>query len=320
VSSKFNHSIRPAFAALVAVIGLNACSSAPRDDQSVMPGDEGSVSEIQVGESDYSAAVKGSSDHFSGGAYRKSVRPVVHSVPVKNGDHWLNAFYFITSESETWQSLATKFYNRPEHADMLRQWNGHDHLAVGTVVYYNSPFRPQDRDQMLSFAEDFGQRNEAYQVVAGDSLSLIASRLWGNVHAWPAIAAINPQLAHPDLIQIGETLYLPPTVDTQSVLAKMVNDPLSLQGSGMDDSLPQLDQPAQAPVAATIDAPPPPPSTRTPMRSSTLVALAGAILVLASLVYMFWRRAQTQSQDPYAGDSLSKMDKLTSFFKTKSGF
>jgi len=56
------------------------------------------------------------------------------------------------------------------------------------------------------------------------------------------------------------------------------------------------------------------------MRSSTLVALAGAILVLASLVYMLWRRAQTQSQDPYAGDSLSKMDKLTSFFKTKSGF
>lgn len=257
----------------------------------------------------------------SAAGYRKSVRPAVHSMPVKDGSHWLNAYYFVTSESDTWQKLALKFYNRAEHVELLKTWNRTTKLEVGSVIYYNSPFRPQDREKILSFAEDFGQPLKQQRVMAGDSLSKIAGALWGNVHAWPAIAAINPQIAHPDLIQVGETLFIPPNVDSANILANLVNPQ-------MDDSLPEMnsldansqvqdDLGAGAAVTGTIESPTPPAdSNRSPLRTSTIIILAGIIAALASLIYFLWKR--NQAQDPYAG-SLSKMDRLTSFFKTKSG-
>lgn len=48
-----------------------------------------------------------------------------------------------------------------------------------------------------------------YQVVAGDSLSSIAQRAYGNAADWPAIWHANPQVVNPDLIMPGELLLLP---------------------------------------------------------------------------------------------------------------
>jgi LysM domain len=322
LSLRLTSSLLPIHAALVAIVGLSACSSSKSSDSSLSgSNDDMSMSDLQGSSTNYRPG--------NGTAYRKSVRPVVHSMPIKDGSHWLNAFYFVTSDSETWQSLAVKFYNRAEHAQLLRDWNKGERLHAGSVIYYNSPFRPQDREKMLSFAEDFGQPADQHLVQAGDSLSKIAGALWGNVHAWPAIAAINPQIAHPDLIEVGETLFIPPSVDSANILAKLLK---SSNGSSdltaqMDDSLPEItgvendtnsqDKLGSGAVAGTLESQETPSvGPRMPMRTSTMIVLAGIMLVLASLVYVLWKR--TQNNDPYSG-SLSKMDRLSSFFKTKSG-
>ncbi len=316
MSSLLKRSLTPMNAAFLAVVGLSACSSSKSGEASLS--DDSSISDLEGSQAGFDGASKNQRSG-DGRAYRKSVRPSVHSMPIKSGSHWLNAYYFVTSDSETWQSLATRFYDSAQHAEFLKNWNQGQALKAGSIVYYNSPFRPQDREKMLSFSEDFGQPMDQYSVRAGDSLSKIAGVIWGNIHAWPAIAAANPQITHPDVIEIGETLFLPPTVNSSNTLAKLTNSPnLNSLESQMDDSLPQLDNDADTSAAAStasMDAEPPA-GPRTPMRSSTMILVAGVIMVLASLIYFLWKRAQ--QSDPYSG-SLSKMDRLTSFFKTKSG-
>ena len=49
-----------------------------------------------------------------------------------------------------------------------------------------------------------------YTVVAGDSLSKIAKREYGDASKWPAIYEANrDQIKNPDLIQPGQVLTLP---------------------------------------------------------------------------------------------------------------
>lgn len=279
-----------------------------------------------------SASPSDSQGHSSGQAYRKSKRPVIHSMPLRQGEHWLNSFYVLTSEQESWQSLSQKFYGRSDRAGLLQNWNLSTPLNSGAIVYYNSPFRPQDRERMLSFAEDFGQRAEAYVVRKGDTLSKLAGQLWGNVHAWPAIAAINPQIAHPDVIQIGQTIALPPFVNSESILATLktqssnFNEDAAFEAdSSIAGSTHSAD--SAAPAASSEDAPRSPSDKQPhmPMRSSTLIVLAGIILILSSLIYLLWKKAQRAELEPvayteHATDELDKPDtmtKLSTLIKTK---
>jgi LysM repeat protein len=310
-------------AALVAMMAVSACSSSKSNDSSLSSFDDSSMpdfdSEFSQESFQRSNGMSKNRQRSAGSPYRLSVRPAVHSMPVKAGNHWMNAFYFVTSENETWRSLAIKFYNKAEHTELVRSWNMGQVLKPGSVVYYNSPFRPQDQSNMLSFTEDFGQRFERRQVQAGDSLSKIAGRLWGNVHAWPAIAAVNPQITHPDVIEVGEVLFIPASFDTSAALAKVVNfSPTETSGNEALESNELQDDDVNA-VTGTLNQSDSSNSDekRTPLRTSTLIVLAGLIMILSSLVYFLWRRAQ--NQDSHTG-SLSKMDKLTSFFKTKSGY
>ncbi len=53
--------------------------------------------------------------------------------------------------------------------------------------------------------------NTTYTVKAGDSLSKIAKKQYGNANAWKRIFDANrDQLDNPDLIQPGQVLIIPP--------------------------------------------------------------------------------------------------------------
>ncbi|MDQ3698322.1 MAG: LysM peptidoglycan-binding domain-containing protein [Gemmatimonadota bacterium] len=55
------------------------------------------------------------------------------------------------------------------------------------------------------------ERERSYTVVAGDSLSKIAKREYGDAGKWPAIYAANrDKIKDPDLIHPGQVLTLPP--------------------------------------------------------------------------------------------------------------
>jgi len=52
---------------------------------------------------------------------------------------------------------------------------------------------------------------QSYTVVAGDSLSKIAKKFYGNANAWKAIFEANrDKIANPDLIRPGQVLRIPP--------------------------------------------------------------------------------------------------------------
>jgi nucleoid-associated protein YgaU len=51
---------------------------------------------------------------------------------------------------------------------------------------------------------------QSYTVVAGDSLSKIAKRFYGDANKWPRIHEANrDQIANPDLIHPGQKLRIP---------------------------------------------------------------------------------------------------------------
>jgi nucleoid-associated protein YgaU len=65
-------------------------------------------------------------------------------------------------------------------------------------------------------ATDFGSTtgttgsDQSYTVVAGDSLSKIAKRFYGDANKWPRIHEANrEQISNPDLIHPGQKLRIP---------------------------------------------------------------------------------------------------------------
>lgn len=52
-------------------------------------------------------------------------------------------------------------------------------------------------------------QSQTYVVEAGDSLSKIARRFYGDGNQWPRIHQANPQIKNPDLIHPGQQLTIP---------------------------------------------------------------------------------------------------------------
>lgn len=138
--------------------------------------------------------------------YRKSQFTRIAPRPFIKEDRVMNAYIFVRSE-QSWQELSQLLYGDVAFADTLATWNSAAPLKSGTLVYYNSPFRPEDQDEMKSFENDFGMTLESVTVEKGDSLSLIGQRLYGDVDTWREIASLNQdQLYHPDVIEIGQNI------------------------------------------------------------------------------------------------------------------
>jgi nucleoid-associated protein YgaU len=81
------------------------------------------------------------------------------------------------------------------------------------------PVAPQDKDDVPDFSDvqsgasstaPEAQVHETYEVQAGDSLSKIAKRVYGNASAWKKIFEANRDLLKdPDKIFPGQKLKLP---------------------------------------------------------------------------------------------------------------
>jgi nucleoid-associated protein YgaU len=131
----------------------------------------------------------------------------------------LNAFYFIRSPGETWETMAQTLYGDPAQGKKLQSWNPDVKLGPGKVVYYQSSRRPKDKEKLLVFCEDFGVPLTTYKVVKGDTLSKISERLYRSLENWVEIAALNPQLRDPNVLEPGMELKVQPNpIDTGSIL------------------------------------------------------------------------------------------------------
>ncbi len=230
----------------------------------------------------------------------RSERVVVRERPFQSSGSWMNGFYFTRSDDASWVDLAQKLYGTPSRSEDLKLWNGGAKIEPGTLVYYNSPVRPQDSASMKSFAQDFGTGTEGYAIRRGDTLSRIAAIRYGGAASWKEIVAENPELRNPDQIDPGMRIQLPPArISTSVVLEKLAME-------GGVSNRPQRQVAANsAPVAQSQPEHSPaepvrvPSSTRQPDGISALAegiplspwVLAGALATLLLGAFLMKRRA-----------------------------
>jgi hypothetical protein len=151
-------------------------------------------------------------------------RPVVATHPFKKNEFVMNAFLFVRKSNQSWTELSQKIYGRKDRANLLRQWNPASNLQIGSTLYYNSPLRPDDQNNILPISKDFGIDLETYTVKKGESLSLIAKRLYGHFKSWREIAAVNPEIINPDIIEVGQTIKIQPVkIETKTILDNLIN-------------------------------------------------------------------------------------------------
>lgn len=61
---------------------------------------------------------------------------------------------------------------------------------------------------------------ETYKVVAGDSLSLIANKVYGSYDYWPVLAKVN-NIANPNIISTNQELQLPQKAQADTIKEEM---------------------------------------------------------------------------------------------------
>lgn len=67
-----------------------------------------------------------------------------------------------------------------------------------------------DDGQVIAVRKETSQVTyTVYTVKDGDSLDLLATTLYGDPTLWWRIADMNPHIAFPDLIKVGDVLRLP---------------------------------------------------------------------------------------------------------------
>jgi hypothetical protein len=219
-------------------LGLGACSSNPETtDSATMESldstqTDTSVSPELLGESESSGTAAGTTSDFQDNANPSTDRffgqrraPVISEKPFEKEGRWMNAYYFVRSQNETWESISTLIYGRPDRASLLMSWNVKDAepLKAGKVIYYNSALRPDDIENIKVFSDDFGLAFEQVEVKAGDSMSLIGLNMFGDAQVWREIASLNPEIANPDVIQPGQKLKIQSvTLNTKAVFEQLL--------------------------------------------------------------------------------------------------
>lgn len=306
----------------LSLLGLGACSStksgtdttasdysyvdAPSD--TVGGGAEGSAqSETTI--------VAGSGPRRSGGAaYRESQFPEIANRAFQKDGYWLNGYVFVRNESN-WQEISRLLYGRTDRAALLAQWNAGSEVKPGAVIYYNSPFRADDTRELKSFDSDFGMTLTGVAVSAGDSLSGLAAKLYGNPDAWRELASLNADLLKsPDRLEVGQSLRVAPAVrDTSSILQAYVqkvqneaqvaltekpiqNDQVANAADAMQDQQSLEAEGAQAPPAAEgADS-----GSKFKLPANTIqiaVGLLALLLVAGGVAYSVRRRKQLAAEN-----------------------
>jgi len=319
------------------LLGLGACSSSGGGSDSAdfsyaeAPQD---LSATETPSTDYYSQDQAASEteaapvlrkRTGGAAYRLSKFPEIAARPFQKGDFWMNGYLFVRGE-QNWNQVSKLIYGRDDRAQLLAQWNGGRELSPGTVVYYNSPFRPEDGKTMKLFEGDFGLSLEGLTINEGDSLSLIAARVYGSPEAWRELASLNQDLlSSADAIEVGQTLRLSPSVrNTQPVLQAAIEKMRAEAEEALaDNAAPVSDTPAlqdeyqneaapQAPPVEVADAAPQnnvsdfEVTTNDPIAEESSSALLpmddilfmlGALLCLAGIAVFVIRRRKATSKE-----------------------
>lgn len=134
----------------------------------------------------------------------------IKSVPFNKGGQLLNTVY-IVRPGDTISSVSTKIYGQDRTTDILA---ANPHLnrsfSTGDKLYYNSPNRPTDGNQLLTYYEDIGQSPQTYEAQAGENIREVSKNLLGDASSWKEIWATNPGVQSKGILDAPTSLtYFP---------------------------------------------------------------------------------------------------------------
>lgn len=114
---------------------------------------------------------------------------------------------YIVKKGDTLGDIAQAIYSDKSRWRDLAAWSGfaNPHLIFpGNVVYY------QYTEKSAEFATRYeGQKKAEVVVQAGDTLSGIATNIYGDMSSWVLIWRYNGHIANPDKIKPGQIVYYP---------------------------------------------------------------------------------------------------------------
>ena len=114
---------------------------------------------------------------------------------------------YVVKKGDTLGDIAQNIYGDKSKWRDLARWSGfsNPHLIFpGNLVYY------QYTEQSAAFAQKYENQPKSEVVVqAGDSLSGIAERVYGNSSHWVIIWRHNGHVTNPDRIEVGQVITYP---------------------------------------------------------------------------------------------------------------
>lgn len=114
---------------------------------------------------------------------------------------------YVVKKGDTLGDIAQNIYGDKSKWRDLARWSGfsNPHLIFpGNLVYY------QYTEQSAAFAQQYANQPQAEVVVqAGDSLSGIAAKVYGDPTHWVLIWRHNGHVVNPDRIEVGQVITYP---------------------------------------------------------------------------------------------------------------
>ena len=115
----------------------------------------------------------------------------IKSYPYNRAGMLVNAVYIARSDDDL-DSISQRIYGADRVADLLSiNPNLQRGVDVGDKVYYNSPSRPTDSQNLLFYYEDVGVGPQQYTVGRGENIRNIAEQLFGERESWKELWATN---------------------------------------------------------------------------------------------------------------------------------
>lgn len=194
----------------------------------------------------YADAGASSSGSFEEPAPAPAMVPLrkIEATPWTQGGVLLNAVY-VARAGDNFDTVSQKIYGSGDKVSELRKVNptiARREMKVGDKIYYNSPRRPADNTQLITFYEDNGLVPETYVSQPGDNIRVVAKNLLGHDNSWKEIWATNFEVESKGDLPEGTRLrYWAGEASAAPIMAQ--TPPPAAEPPAMDS--PQMEQPPQ---------------------------------------------------------------------------
>ncbi|OQW47800.1 MAG: hypothetical protein A4S09_14705 [Proteobacteria bacterium SG_bin7] len=185
----------------------------------------------------------------------------VKTEPFKKAGILANTVYLGRPE-DTVQSISRRIYGSDKSADLIAV-NGFLKRGVkaGDKIYYNSPKRPTDETQMMTYFEDIGAAPQEYEAKEGENIRKISKKLLGFEDAWKEVWSTNAMVESKDALPEGTKLRY----WTSDAVAAAPTPPPQPEEVAANTPPPPADIPPPP-----ADIPPPPPGAGTTASSNEM--------------------------------------------------